>query len=120
MKKTLSLLAFAASLIVPFESSAETVHVTKLRLSKVVLFDAPNGNPLGEMARDQYAPQSWQVIDAPQAGFVKISADNKTFWVKSMAIDTDRRVASTAECSVKVGGNTQKIGATRALGEECK
>lgn len=101
-------------------AAADPAKVTKLRLSKVVMFDGPNGTPVGEIQKDQYVAGSWLVAGEPQAGYVKLTGEGKTFWVKSMAIDTDKRVATQAECGVKVVGSSERIGATRALGEECK
>lgn len=116
-----TLLATLLLLVIEHAQAADAPRVTKLRLSEVTLFDAANGNPTGEKkSRDQYVPGSWQVVGGPEAGFVKINGEGKTFWVKSLAIDTDQRVAITAECNVKIGGSSEKIGATRALGEECK
>ncbi|KXB32649.1 hypothetical protein AT959_00120 [Dechloromonas denitrificans] len=115
--------AFVATLLLAAgiqAASADAVNVTKLRLSRVVLFDAPNGAPVGEMLREQYVPGTWTVSGLPEAGFVQIRVDGKTFYVKNSAIDTDKRIASSAECGVKVAGKVEKIGATRALGEECK
>lgn len=121
MKKLVS--AVIATLLLSSASAAfaaDVAKVTKLRLSKVVMFDGPNGAPIGEIQKDQYVAGSWQVAGEPQAGYIKVNGDGKSFWVKAMAIDTDKRVATSAECGVKVVGSAEKIGATRALGEECK
>ncbi len=115
--------AVIATLLLSFAhlaAAADPVKVTKLRLGKVTMFDGPSGTPLGEIRKDQYVAGSWQVAGEPQAGYIKINGDDKSFWVKSMAIDTDKRVATSAECGVKVVGSAENIGATRALGEECK
>ncbi len=94
--------------------------VTKLRLQRVFKFDMPRGTPVGEMLKTDYVPNSWTVVGVPEAGFILVKEKDTTFYVKSTAIDTDRRIASSAECGVKVGGRVEKIGATRALGEECQ
>lgn len=115
--------AVVATLLFSFSllaSAADAVKVTKLRLGKVVMFDGPNGTPIGDIQKDQYVAGSWLVASEPQAGYIKVTGDGKSFWVKSMAIDTDKRVATSAECGVKVVGSSERIGATRALGEECK
>ena len=101
-------------------TAAETVHVTKLRLSRVVMYDAPNGTAIGDVEKEQYVAGSWTVAGEPQAGFIKVNGNGKTFWVKNLAIDTDKKVTTSSECGVKIGGNVEKIGATRALGEGCK
>lgn len=100
--------------------AAEPVKVTKLRAAKVVLFDAPEGGQIGEMQRDQFTPGAWTVLGEPQRGYVQVAGNGATFWVKNFTIDTDRRVASSAECGIKLAGSERKMGATRGLGEECK
>lgn len=120
--KQLTVIALAAILVTQslLVGAAEAVHVTKLRTAKVVLFDAPEGNQIGEVLRDQFTPGSWTVKGDPQRGYVQVVGNGATFWVKNFAIDTNRRIASTAECGVQLAGSERKMGATRGLGEECK
>lgn len=113
-------LALAAIFSAATAIAADPVRVTKLRLSRVVQYDAPSGKPEGEVQKEQYVPGSWTVLGAPESGYVKISGDGRTFYVRTSAIDTDRRISSSAECGVKVAGTVERIGATRALGEDCK
>lgn len=100
--------------------AGEAVKVTKLRTAKVALFDAPEGSQVGEILREQFTPGSWTVLSEPQRGYVQVAGNGATFWVKNFAIDTDRRIASSAECGVKLAGSERRMGATRGLGEECK
>lgn len=120
MKKFATALAAALLASILPATAAETVLVTKLRTAKVVLFDAPEGRQVGEIPRDQFVPGTWEVKGEPQRGYVQVAGNGSTFWVKNFAIDTDRRIASTAECGVKLAGSERKMGATRGLGEECK
>lgn len=112
-------LALITAIAAPAHAS-EPVKVTKLRSAKVMIFDAPEGTQIGEALREQYTPGTWTVRSEPQRGYVQIAGNGTTFWVKNFAIDTDRRISSSAECGVKLAGSERKMGATRGLGEECK
>lgn len=109
----------AAALAAPPLGAAEPVLVTKLRLASVAQYDAPHGTVSGTVTREQYTPGAWSLAGEPQAGWIRIEAGGNHFWVKNTAIDTNRRVASSADCGAKVGGASGQVAATRALGEEC-
>lgn len=100
--------------------AADQIRVTKLRTGTVTRFDAPRGAVLDTVERDKYVAGSWALVGEPQAGWVEVSGDGRNFWVKNSAIDTDRRIASSADCGARIAGLGDKIAATRALGEECK
>lgn len=117
----LAAVAVGTATLAGFAFAADPVLVTKLRPPKVVMFDAPeNGSPVGEVGRDQYVAGAWTVAGEAKNGYLPIKADGKSFWVKTFAVDTDRKVAASAECGVVLASAERKIGATRALGEECR
>ncbi len=121
MKSIVHALLVACLASLPCAVLADTVYVTKLRTAKVAVFDRAEGEKTGDVERDAFVPGSWKLKGEPQRGFVEIvDAQGHTFWVKNFAIETDRRISSTAECGVKLAGAERKMGATRGLGEDCK
>lgn len=119
--KSRLLFVLGSLLCLSLPAAAEApVVVNKLRLPRVVMFDAPRGTPIGEIQKTDYVAGAWTVAGQPDEGFIRLSGNGKIFYVKTGAIDTDKRIASSAECGVKIAGKVEKIGATRALGEECK
>lgn len=101
-------------------AGAEETKVTRLRTEKVALFDKPGGTKVREQVRDGFVPGSWAVAGEPQSGYLQVRTPEGNAWVKTFTIDTDRRIAVSAECGVVMGNGRTKVAATRALGEECQ
>jgi hypothetical protein len=95
-------------------------QVTKLRTSKVTLFDCADGSKKKEVSQSDFkAP--WPVTSKPtEAGLLPVKVDGVDYCVRLYAVETDKAITTTSECGALVAANQPRSGATRGVGEECK
>ena len=125
MKNSTGPLLFGAVLSVVLVLAAseavadDPIKVTRLRTSKVSLYDKPNGTKALEFSRDQFKGP-WLVTQTSAEGFLQVDVEGKMYWVRPYAVETDKPVRANAECGAVIASREPKAAATRGLGEECK
>ena len=112
-------LATAAVLFSSAVLAQDATRVVKLRTEKVALYDKPNGKKTADYDRDKFKGP-WPVVDSSPEGFLQVEVDDARYWVRQYAVETNKVVRTTAECSAVVAGKQPKAAATRGIGEECK
>jgi len=108
------------ALVFPYAVHAQdALQVVKLRSGKVALYDKPNGAKTAEYPRAKFKGP-WPIIESSPEGFLQVEVDGARHWVRQYAVETNKVVRTTAECSVVVAGTKSKETSTRGIGEECK
>jgi hypothetical protein len=93
------------------------LQVVKLRSEKVALYDKPNGTKTAEYPRDKFKGP-WPVVGSSPEGYLQVEVDGARYWVRQYAIETNKVVRTTAECSTVVAGAQTKSTSVRGIGEE--
>ena len=101
-------------------AAQEVWQVTKLRTSKVTLYDCADGSKKKDVAQKEFqAP--WPVTSGPtEAGLLVVKVDGADYCVRAYAVETNKTIAAKSDCGALVAVNQPKSGATRGVGEDCK
>ena len=108
--------AFAAT----DECSAVTGDaVLSARTPQVDLYDAPNGKRVKTLDQDKF-PKCLAVTQRAPNMMLQVSIEGATVWVPPHMVNYRLGSKKPAICrNLAMGGNDTKVGATRALGEDC-
>ena len=121
LMRSAALAALLACLCAALPAAAQqATQVLRLRLDKVTLFDAPvNGKPVREVKKADFQGP-WKVLAVSPEKMIQVEVDGAKFWLRPYAVETDAVVQAPSECGAVVAKKSDRIGATRGLGEECK
>jgi len=108
----------ATALVFPSAVHARDA-VVKLRTEKVALYDKPNGAKTAEYPRDKFKGP-WPITESSAEGFLQVEVDGARHWVRQYAVETNKAVRTTAECSAVVAGAQSRATSTRGIGKECE
>ena len=113
--------AVVAALLAAVPAVAQqATKVTRLRTEKVTLFDAAsNGKAVRDVKKGDFQGP-WKVISISPEKMLQVEVDGARLWVRPYAVETDAVVQAPSECGAVVAKKTDRVGATRGLGEECK
>lgn len=101
-------------------SAQQASEVLRLRTDKVTLFDAAvNGKAVRDVKKSDFQGP-WKVIAVSPEKMIQVDIDGAKFWVRPYAVETDAVVQAPSECGAVVAKKSDRIGATRGLGDECK
>jgi len=108
--------AFAAS----DECSAVTGDaVLSARTPQVDLYDAPNGKRIKTLDQDKF-PKCLAVTQRAPNMMLQVSIEGAVVWVPPHMVNYRLSSKKPAICrNLAMGSNDTKVGATRALGEDC-
>jgi hypothetical protein len=128
MKRTLLLtfLAGAATLMAAptFASSDDCSNITgdavlSARTPQVDLYDGPNGKRIKSVDDDKF-PKCLAVTQRAPNMMLQVTVDGAPVWVPPHMVNYRLTGKKPAICrNLAMGGNDTKVGATRALGEDC-
>ena len=129
MKRTLlfTLLAGAASFCALPALAADSSECSNLpgdavfsaRTPQVDLYDAPNGKRIKSVDQDKF-PKCLAVTQRAPNMMLQVSVDGAVVWVPPHMVNYRLTGKKPAICrNLAMGGNDTKVGATRALGEDC-
>lgn len=128
MRPTLLLILLAGAMALgaapawaaPDECSAVTGDaVLSARTPQVDLYDAPNGKRVKTLDEDKF-PKCLAVTQRAPNMMLQVSIDGAQVWVPPHMVNYRLSGKKPAICrNLAMGGNDTKVGATRALGEDC-
>ena len=100
-------------------SSLSGDAVLSARTPQVDLYDAPNGKRIKSVDQDKF-PKCLAVTQRAPNMMLQISVDGAQVWVPPHMVNYRLTGKKPAICrNLAMGGNDTKVGATRALGEDC-
>lgn len=119
--RSLASAALLAGLLAALPATAQQASkVLRLRTDKVTLFDAAaNGKPVRDVKKADFQGP-WKVVAVSPEKMIQVEVDGARLWVRPYAVETDAVVQAPSECGAVVAKKSDRIGATRGLGEECK
>jgi len=128
MKRTL-LLAFLAGAVTliaapAFAGSDDCSNITgdavlSARTPQVDLYDGPNGKRIKSVDDDKF-PTCLAVTQRAPNMMLQVTVDGAPVWVPPHMVNYRLTGKKPAICrNLAMGGNDTKVGATRALGEDC-
>jgi hypothetical protein len=128
MRPTLLLILLAGAMALgaspAFAASGECASVTgdavlSARTPQVDLYDAPNGKRVKTLDEDKF-PKCLAVTQRAPNMMLQVSIDGAQVWVPPHMVNYRLSGKKPAICrNLAMGGNDTKVGATRALGEDC-
>lgn len=128
MRPTLLLILLAGAMALgaspAFAASGECASVTgdavlSARTPQVDLYDAPNGKRVKTLDEDKF-PKCLAVTQRAPNMMLQVSIDGAPVWVPPHMVNYRLSGKKPAICrNLAMGGNDTKVGATRALGEDC-
>ncbi|MGZ5924782.1 MAG: hypothetical protein ACXWK2_09455 [Rhizomicrobium sp.] len=93
--------------------------VLSARTPQVDLYDAPNGKRIKSLDQDKF-PKCLAVTQRAPNMMLQVSIDGAPVWVPPHMVNYRLTGKKPAICrNLAMGGNDTKVGATRALGEDC-
>jgi hypothetical protein len=93
--------------------------VLSARTPQVDLYDAPNGKRIKSVDQDKF-PKCLAVTQRAPNMMLQVSIDGAAVWVPPHMVNYRLTGKKPAICrNLAMGGNDTKVGATRALGEDC-
>jgi hypothetical protein len=93
--------------------------VLSARTPQVDLYDAPNGKRIKTIDEDKF-PKCLAVTQRAPNMMLQVSIDGAAVWVPPHMVNYRLTGKKPAICrNLAMGGDTTKVGATRALGEDC-
>lgn len=93
--------------------------VLSARTPQVDLYDAPNGKRIKSVDQDKF-PKCLAVTQRAPNMMLQVSIDGAAVWVPPHMVNYRLASKKPAICrNLAMGGNDTKVGATRALGEDC-
>jgi len=93
--------------------------VLSARTPQVDLYDAPNGKRLKSLDDDKF-PKCLAVTQRAPNMMLQVTVDGAAVWVPPHMVNYRLTGKKPAICrNLAMGGNDTKVGATRALGEDC-
>ena len=93
--------------------------VLSARTPQVDLYDGPNGKRIKTLDRDKF-PTCLAVTKRAPNMMLQVSIDSAAVWVPPHMVNYRLTGKKPAICrNLAMGGNDTKVGATRALGEDC-
>jgi hypothetical protein len=93
--------------------------VLSARTPQVDLYDAPNGKRIKSVDQDKF-PKCLAVTQRAPNMMLQVSVDGAVVWVPPHMVNYRLTGKKPAICrNLAMGGNDTKVGATRALGEDC-
>jgi hypothetical protein len=100
-------------------SSVTGDAVLSARTPQVDLYDAPNGKRVKTLDEDKF-PKCLAVTQRAPNMMLQVSIDGAQVWVPPHMVNYRLSGKKPAICrNLAMGGNDTKVGATRALGEDC-
>jgi hypothetical protein len=121
----LPIIAAAAIYAVPALASSEDCSgiagdaVLSARTPQVDLYDAPNGKRIKSVDQDKF-PTCLAVTQRAPNMMLQVTVDGAPVWVPPHMVNYRLAGKKPAICrNLAMGGNDTKVGATRALGEDC-
>lgn len=100
-------------------SSLSGDAVLSARTPQVDLYDAPNGKRIKSVDQDKF-PKCLAVTQRAPNMMLQVSVDGAVVWVPPHMVNYRLTGKKPAICrNLAMGGNDTKVGATRALGEDC-
>lgn len=128
MKRTLLLTFFAGAVTMyaapALAESNDCGNITgdavlSARTPQVDLYDAPNGKRIKSLDEDKF-PKCLAVTQRAPNMMLQVSIDGAPVWVPPHMVNYRLTGKKPAICrNLAMGGNDTKVGATRALGEDC-
>ncbi|HJW41648.1 MAG TPA: hypothetical protein VJ476_10520 [Rhizomicrobium sp.] len=128
MKKLVLRTALASAFVLiagpAFAESTECAALTgdavlSARTPEVDLFDAPNGKRIKTLEDDKF-PKCLAVMSRAPNMMLQVTIDGAAVWVPPYMVNYRLSGKKPAICrNLAMGGDDTKIGATRALGEDC-
>jgi hypothetical protein len=93
--------------------------VLSARTPQVDLYDAPTGKRIKSVDQDKF-PKCLAVTQRAPNMMLQVSIDGAAVWVPPHMVNYRLTGKKPAICrNLAMGGNDTKVGATRALGEDC-
>jgi hypothetical protein len=93
--------------------------ILSARTPEVDLYDAPNGKRLQTLASGQF-PKCLSVTKRAPNMMLQVTVNGASVWVPPYMVKTRLTGKNQAICrNLQMGGSDTKVGATRALGEDC-
>jgi hypothetical protein len=93
--------------------------VLSARTPQVDLYDAPNGKRIKSVDQDKF-PKCLAVTQRAPNMMLQVSIDGAAVWVPPHMVNYRLSSKKPAICrNLAMGSNDTKVGATRALGEDC-
>ena len=100
-------------------SSLSGDAVLSARTPQVDLYDAPNGKRIKSVDQDKF-PKCLAVTQRAPNMMLQVSVDGAVVWLPPHMVNYRLTGKKPAICrNLAMGGNDTKVGATRALGEDC-
>jgi len=100
-------------------SSVTGDAVLSARTPQVDLYDAPNGKRIKTLDQDKF-PKCLAVTQRAPNMMLQVSIEGAAVWVPPHMVNYRLSGKKPAICrNLAMGGNDTKVGATRALGEDC-
>lgn len=117
-----ALIVFVLLATAAYAAEQRPTQVTKLRTSKVALYDCKDSsNKVKEISQKEFSG-SWPIDPTKEveAGLLPVTVDGKSYCVRVYSVETDKAITATSECGALVAANQPKSAATRGVGDDCK
>ncbi len=93
--------------------------VLSARTPEVDLYDAPNGKRVNTVKRDAF-PACLAIASRAPNMMIQVTVNGSLVWVPPHMVNARLTGKKPAICrNLAMGGDDSKVGATRALGEDC-
>ena len=93
--------------------------ILSARTPEVDLYDAPSGKRIKTLDQDKF-PKCLAVTERAPNMMLQVSVDGAAVWVPPHMVNYRLASKRPAICrNLAMGGDNTKVGATRALGEDC-
>jgi hypothetical protein len=93
--------------------------ILSARTPEVDLYDAPSGKRIKTLDQDKF-PKCLAVTQRAPNMMLQVSVDGAAVWVPPHMVNYRLASKKPAICrNLAMGGDNTKVGATRALGEDC-